>query len=108
MRALSIFAPMSLECERHNQVKYILPILLIYAASCDTTQAQDYKEIPAKSMYWSDGDRGRIDGMKFRLAANIDAPEIGGVGARGGAKCGEERALGYEAKAFMIELTNSV
>lgn len=42
--------------------------------------------------------------MKFRLA-NVDAPETGGVGARGGAKCEYERELGFEAKAFMVELT---
>ena len=58
------------------------------------------------SIYWSDGDSGRIDGMKFRLA-NIDAPETGGVGAIGGAKCEAERVLGFEAKAFMVELTRN-
>ncbi len=42
--------------------------------------------------------------MKFRLA-NVDAPETGGVGARGGAKCEAERELGFDAKAFMVELT---
>jgi len=42
--------------------------------------------------------------MKFRLA-NVDAPETGGVGARGGAKCEFERALGFEAKAFIVDLT---
>lgn len=42
--------------------------------------------------------------MKFRLA-DVDAPETGGVGARGGAKCEAERALGYEAKAYIVELT---
>ena len=44
--------------------------------------------------------------MKFRLA-NVDAPETGGVGARGGAKCEFERELGYDAKEFMVELTRS-
>ena len=42
--------------------------------------------------------------MKFRLA-DVDAPETGGVGARGGAKCESEREIGFEAKAFMVELT---
>ena len=60
-----------------------------------------------RTIYWSDGDSGRIDGMKFRLA-NVDAPETGGVGARGGAKCEFERELGYAAKAFMVELTRDV
>ena len=56
------------------------------------------------SIYWSDGDSGHINGEPFRLA-NVDAPETGGVGARGGAKCEAERALGFEAKAFILELT---
>jgi len=56
------------------------------------------------SVYWSDGDSGRINGVPFRLA-NVDAPETGGVGAFGGAKCESERVLGYEAKAFIIDLT---
>lgn len=59
---------------------------------------------PSSSIYWSDGDSGRIDGMKFRLA-DVDAPETGGVGARGGAKCEFERELGFKAKEFMVELT---
>jgi len=42
--------------------------------------------------------------MKFRLA-DVDAPETGGVGARGGAKCEAERVIGFEAKAFMVDLT---
>lgn len=58
----------------------------------------------AAEIYWSDGDSGRLNGIAFRLA-NVDAPETGGVGARGGAKCEAERALGFEAKAFILELT---
>jgi len=59
------------------------------------------------SIYWSDGDSGRINGsLKFRLA-NIDAPETGGVGARGGAKCEAERVIGYEAKTFIVHLTRN-
>lgn len=57
------------------------------------------------SIYWSDGDSGRINGTDFRLA-DVDAPETGGVGAAiGGAQCERERELGFEAKAFMVELT---
>ncbi|MGB3626067.1 MAG: thermonuclease family protein [Henriciella sp.] len=57
------------------------------------------------SIYWSDGDSGRIDGTDFRLA-DVDAPETGGVGAAiGGAECEREREQGFEAKAFMVELT---
>lgn len=44
--------------------------------------------------------------MKFRLA-NVDAPETGGVGARGGAKCEFERELGFDAKEFIVELTRN-
>lgn len=42
--------------------------------------------------------------MKFRLA-DVDAPETGGVGAIGGAKCEAEREIGFDAKAFMVDLT---
>lgn len=58
----------------------------------------------ATKIYWSDGDSGRLDGMKFRLA-NIDAPETGSLKQRGGAKCEAEREIGYEAKAFVVEFT---
>ena len=56
------------------------------------------------SIYWSDGDSGRVGERKFRLA-NVDAPETGRVGARGGAECEAERQLGYEAKAVMVAFT---
>ncbi len=57
------------------------------------------------SIYWSDGDSGRLsDGTKFRLHG-VDAPETGGVGARGGADCEAERILGYDAKAVAVALT---
>ena len=65
------------------------------------------------SIYWSDGDSGRItlkDGtiIKFRLN-DIDAPETGGVGAAiGGAKCEKERELGYLAKEWAVEYTRDV
>jgi endonuclease YncB( thermonuclease family) len=58
------------------------------------------------SVYWSDGDSGRIDGVKFRLA-NVDAPETGSLKQRGGAKCESEREIGYEAKAFLVALTKT-
>ena len=57
-----------------------------------------------KSLYWSDGDSGRIDGKDFRLA-NVDAPETGSGDK--GARCEQERAKGYKAKEFMVELTRS-
>ena len=56
------------------------------------------------SIYWSDGDSGRLGKLKFRLA-NIDAPETGSMKQRGGAKCEYERKLGYEAKAYMVGFT---
>ncbi len=60
---------------------------------------------PSKPVYWSDGDSGRLpDGTRFRLHG-VDAPETGGVGKRGGARCEAERAIGYTAKAAAVELT---
>lgn len=56
------------------------------------------------SIYWSDADSGRLSELKFRIA-NKDAPETGSLKQRGGAKCEAERALGYEAKAFMVGFT---
>ncbi len=57
------------------------------------------------SVYWSDGDSGRLsDGTRFRLHG-VDAPETGGVGAFGGAECEAEREIGYEAKAVAVELS---
>lgn len=56
------------------------------------------------SIYWSDGDSGKVGDIKFRLA-NIDAPETGSLKQRGGAKCEAEREIGYEAKAFLVEFT---
>lgn len=60
----------------------------------------------AASIYWSAGDSGRIDGVDFRLA-NFDAPETGGVGSVGGAKCEAGRALAFGAKGFVVELTQN-
>lgn len=57
------------------------------------------------TVYWSDGDSGRLsDGTKFRLHG-VDSPETGSMKQRGGAKCESERALGYEAKEAALELT---
>ena len=55
-------------------------------------------------IYWSDADSGRLGKLKFRIA-NKDAPETGSLKQRGGAKCEAERALGYEAKAYMVGFT---
>lgn len=83
--------------------RFWIPAFLCLAA-CTDPQAATITTSPAQSIYWSDGDSGRIDGMKFRLA-DVDAPETGGVGARGGAKCEAEREIGFDAKAFMVDLT---
>jgi len=59
---------------------------------------------PVASIAWHDGDSGTINGTPFRLA-DVDAPETGGVGSRGGAKCEAERELGREAREFIIDAT---
>jgi endonuclease YncB( thermonuclease family) len=78
----------------------LIPALIFAAACVSPASGAD----PVKSIYWSDGDSGRADGVDFRLA-DVDAPETGGVGARGGAKCEAERELGFRAKAFIVEAT---
>ena len=72
----------------------------------DVTSAND--TIVVKSIYWSDGDSGRInETLKFRLN-DVDAPETGGVGAAiGGAKCEAERAKGYDSKAWVVDRTKN-
>jgi hypothetical protein len=80
--------------------------IIAMCVACAAPNAQEIEPVPAQTIYWSDGDSGRLDGMKFRLA-NIDAPETGGIGARGGAKCEAERALRFEAKAYMISITKN-
>ena len=55
-----------------------------------------------ESIYWSDGDSGRVNRLPFRLNDG-DAPETGGVGAAiGGAKCEAEREWGFRSKEFMV------
>ena len=84
-------------------MKYIA-LALLFLAACAAPEEAEHIHKSASNIYWSDGDSGRIDGIKFRLA-NVDAPETGGVGARGGAKCEAERVRGYRAKECMVELT---
>ena len=81
-------------------------MFVVLAACADPAAQTNPTAAATTSIYWSDGDSGRIDGMKFRLA-NVDAPETGGVGAIGGAKCEFERELGFEAKEFMVDLTRN-
>lgn len=72
-------------------------ILSLLLSSCTAQASSDV-------IYWSDADSGRIGGKAFRIA-NKDAPETGGVGAFGGAKCQAEIKLGYAAKAYAIQTT---
>jgi len=57
-------------------------------------------------IYWSDADSGRVNGVCFRLA-NVDAPETGYVGGRGGAECEHERKIGFVAKSKTISMTKT-
>lgn len=83
----------------------ILLITLSITLMCSSALAEGTPASVA-SIYWSDGDSGRINGsIKFRLNG-IDAPETGGVGAAvGGAKCELERKRGFDAKGWIVELT---
>ena len=84
-------------------MRSITAFTALLLTSCAAPEVQQVNQT-VNEIYWSDGDSGRINGMKFRLA-NVDAPETGGVGARGGAKCEAERVLGYIAKEYMVDLT---
>ena len=82
--------------------------MLSLLSGCAQSQANEasseFVSETYNSIYWSDGDSGRLGKLKFRLA-NIDAPETGSLKQRGGAKCESERELGYEAKAFIVKYT---
>lgn len=80
-------------------IKASMAALLLAAACASPATAE-----PVRSIYWSDGDSGRANGVPFRLA-DVDAPETGGVGSRGGAKCEMERELGFAAKEFIVNAT---
>lgn len=94
---------------KRSFVKLALVMFLVSVAQAALT-ADTHHEI--KSIYWSDGDSGRItkpDGtvVKFRLD-DWDAPETGAVGAAvGPAQCELERERGFAAKAFMVERTRA-
>lgn len=81
--------------------------LALLIVGCDRSHAPKSTSVSIKSIYWSDGDSGRItllddSTLKFRID-DWDAPETGGVGAAiGGAKCEEERELGFKSKEFMV------
>lgn len=79
-------------------------LFALFGARFASENAQASTELGG-TVYWSDGDSGRLsDGTKFRLHG-VDAPETGSMKQRGGAKCEAERALGYDAKAAAVELT---
>lgn len=83
-----------------------LTIILASApvSACAKNQAPAQSPQSYTSIYWSDGDSGRLGYLKFRLA-NIDAPETRSLKQRGGAKCEAEREIGFEAKAFLVGFT---
>lgn len=82
----------------------VFVLISIVGARFASETAQASTELGG-TVYWSDGDSGRLsDGTKFRLYG-IDAPETGSMNQRGGAKCEAERELGYDAKAVAVELT---
>jgi len=84
-----------------------LAALLSLAACAETAPSWiGTPDSRAGTIEWSDGDSGRIDGAKFRLAS-VDAPETSPVGSRYGAECESERILGLEAKTFVEDLTDS-
>ena len=93
-------------------MKLLLSLVLVGSTffGCAQSRANDTESETVtspktySSVYWSDGDSGRLGDLKFRLA-NIDAPETGSMKQRGGAKCESERAIGYEAKAFIVSFT---
>ena len=79
-------------------------LMLSMVEGCAQNRANEAPSETYSSIYWSDGDSGRLGQLKFRLA-NIDAPETGSMKQRGGAKCESESAIGYDAKAFIVEFT---
>ena len=88
-------------------VKVLIFISLVMFSAFAPAWAQTNRsDVKVKKVYWSDGDSGRLDKVKFRLA-NVDAPETGSLKQRGGAKCELEREKGYNAKAYIVALTKS-
>ena len=82
----------------------ILASTPLSACARDQPQTQIQPPQTYTSIYWSDGDSGKLGDLKFRLA-NIDAPETRSLKQRGGAKCEAEREIGYEAKAYLVSFT---
>ena len=92
---------------KHHLFTLIAVLLLLGCSQSRSNEESSQISLAAasyNSIYWSDGDSGRLGKLKFRLA-NIDAPETGSMKQRGGAKCEYERELGYEAKAYIVGFT---
>ena len=93
-------------------MKQALLSLAFILSACTPVSAYE-QPADIRSIYWSDGDSGRItlesgEVLKFRRN-DIDAAETGGVGAAiGGAKCEKERELGFKAKEWAVEYTRDV
>ena len=86
-------------------VVFAAPLLFAGMALADDTKTDETQPaVSYTSIYWSDGDSGKVGDIKFRLA-NIDAPETGSMKQRGGAKCEAEREIGFDAKEFIVEFT---
>lgn len=74
-------------------------VLAPSASAEDLIEGQTHTQI-----YWSDGDSGRLSGLKFRLNS-IDAPETAYRKVGKSAECDKEIELGYLSKEFMLNLT---
>jgi len=86
----------------------LISLLTVFAFSiAPPSEANDDKIYDGQThtqIYWSDGDSGRLSGLKFRLNS-IDAPETAYRKVGKSAECDKEIELGYESKAFMLALT---
>lgn len=79
-----------------NRLAPLIVILAIGLTSCIPVETK-----PVSEVVWADGDSGRVDGARFRLA-DVDAPEL-----RSSANCALERELGRAAKSFVKAMTSS-
>ena len=93
-----------MQCSKSILITTLLIASPISACANDQRQDPPVTTQTYTSIYWSDGDSGRLGDLKFRLAI-IDAPETRSLKQRGGAKCEAEREIGYEAKASLVTHT---
>lgn len=91
-------------------MKHLLLTLLVFLFAFSFAQVSEaneetiYEGQTHTQIYWSDGDSGRLSGLKFRLNS-IDAPETAYRKVGKSAECDKEIELGYLSKAFMLDLT---